>query len=449
MFVGILSQSTVVFAGPERGFDIAVPGMPALTHQVSMVVPYNIDVATPRPDRKPEDRAPARRPSAKAEGPVTLQSQGTLGSSPRAVSNSNFDQGIFAYRKGQLKTALRAFVKTADNKKANAFERAAGAFWAGRVAERMNKFHEANQFFAIAAQYDRTFYGQLAHERLGLATDLTWARPQPDLAAMSRLQNENLGRLAVDHVGAGRLSAADRALADLSSTADKELRVAILAFALHHGLPATAMKLAGRVEKDTGIRYDAAFYPVGGWIKAEDFRVDRALVHAIIRQESNFNPKAKSNMGAVGLMQLLPSTANYVIKVKAGGPKDRDLTRSLENLKVGQHYVEYLLEHGTVNGDVIKLLVAYNAGPGNLAKWERDLGDNVAADPLLFIETIPAAETRAYVEKVMAAYWIYRDQFGMNNPTRAATAYAQPAMLDGGAQNGLFAGLNLKRMVGM
>lgn len=409
------------FAAPDP--DMALPPVSASSslQNVAMVIPYDLG-------RMP---APPRKPSTRESG---------------EIARTAWDGGLKAYRQGDYSRAFQLFARAETATKNKAWEHAAAAFWAARAAERLNDQETANGYRAIAARHDRTFYGQLAQAQLGVATRLLWDAPQADLAAMNRLQAHPAGRQAVAHVNAGRLSAADQVLQGMIKGSDAGLRAAALTFALHHGLPATALKLAASVENDTGVRYDAAYYPVGGWIEDHAFRVDRALVHAIIRQESSFNPRARSHMGAVGLMQLLPSTANYMVKV-GGRARAYDLTQSTHNLEVGQQYLEHLLDRPMVQGDIMKMLVAYNAGPGNLAKWQRDLND--VTDPLLFIEVIPSAETRAYVEKVMSAYWIYRDRFGMGNPTLSLVAKGQNAPLM--ARTPWFAGLNVEigRYVGM
>jgi soluble lytic murein transglycosylase len=406
--LGVCAFATAAWAGP--GTEFTPPKRVGLAVPVTtMAPPYQFERRLPQPTRKP---ATSPRPVGR------LAPMGHINNRP--APRNTWERGLAAYQKGDMRAALRAFVAVADQKKNDHFERAAGAFWASRAADRLGYPAQANELRTIAASYDRSFYGQIARTQLGQRTKASWDAPRASLSAMNRLGKTPEGQAAQAHVAAGRLSAADQVLIKLTASADADLRLAILNFAVHHGLPATALRLAHRVQADTGVAYRAAFYPLGAWLTTDEFRVDPALVHAIILQESGFNTDARSHMGAVGLMQLLPSTANYVVKVKAGGASDRDLTRSLDNLELGQHYLEYLLAHPAVEGDMIKMLVAYNAGPGNLTKWQRELGIDASADPLLFIETIPAAETRAYVEKVMAAFWIYRDRFGQKNPTLAA-----------------------------
>ncbi len=430
--LGVISTNTS--AAPDMAMGKIGSERGSLYQNVSMVVPYK--VAPPTPVRKPGQKI----------GIMTAPLPRTT--TPYNIEN-NFNGGIAAYRAGQIRTALKLFAQTADNSKLNDFERAAGAFWAARCADKMGKTTESRQLRQIAARYPHSFYGQIAAAQLGQIPALNWERPAPSLAALNRIQSHPQGPLVLDHIAAGRLSAADASLLQMSRGADAELRLAIVAFAVHHGLPATAMRLAHVVEGDTGRRFDAAYYPVGAWMKAADFRVDRALVHAIVRQESGFNPNARSNMGAVGLMQLLPSTASYVVKVRAGGRVDTtDLTPARRNLDVGQHYMQYLLDYKGIDGDVMNMLIAYNAGPGNLMKWQKTYADTTN-DPLLFIETIPSAETRNYIEKVMASYWIYRARFGQTNPTLVSLAAGQDAPLTPSSSASWFAGLKLDRLMKM
>jgi soluble lytic murein transglycosylase-like protein len=149
--------------------------------------------------------------------------------------------------------------------------------------------------------------------------------------------------------------------------------------------------------------------------------VDRALIYAFVRQESAFDPRAKSPDGARGLMQLMPRTASSLDKRRKYSGRQRDLLYDPAlNLALGQRYLGRLLGSRRVAGDLFRLSVAYNAGPGNLGKWQRKMrhGD----DPLLFIESLPSLESRLFVERVMANLWIYRQRLRQPTPTLAALA---------------------------
>jgi soluble lytic murein transglycosylase-like protein len=155
----------------------------------------------------------------------------------------------------------------------------------------------------------------------------------------------------------------------------------------------------------------------------------------LIRQESRFNPNAQSRSGATGLMQLMPATATFV-----SGKKDfrsREGQYSLMepqlNIDIGQRYVEKLMYQDHVETELFSLIIAYNAGPGNLRKWKRALR-HMHSDPLLFVEMVPMRETRAFVERVMANYWIYRLRMGQTTPSLDAVAegrWARYVALDG------------------
>ena len=94
------------------------------------------------------------------------------------------------------------------------------------------------------------------------------------------------------------------------------------------------------------------------------------------------------------------------------------------NMDVGQRYIGYLLKREGVEGDLFRLAVAYNGGPGNLLKWLRQMGR--IDDPLLFIETIPSLETRHFIERVIANLWIYRARLGQPLPSLDAIAAGDP-----------------------
>ena len=150
----------------------------------------------------------------------------------------------------------------------------------------------------------------------------------------------------------------------------------------------------------------------------DGFTVDRALVYAIVRQESAFNPAAMSHAGAYGLMQVIPSSATLATGDKRYRQKPRLLLDSATNLRVGQDYIGYLMTRG-VGSDLLRVVAAYNAGPGAVLKTIGMVGDE---DPLLLIECLPALETRDYVEKVMAGYWTYRRMFGSETKSLDALA---------------------------
>ncbi len=166
---------------------------------------------------------------------------------------------------------------------------------------------------------------------------------------------------------------------------------------------------------------DATAYPIPDWLASYDMQVDPALVYAVIRQESAFNTRAQSSAGARGAMQLMPATANYIIKTRKldalqlasldmtpYSPPIRqvDLDKPAVNMMIGQSYIQYLSEKPYIQGNLVYLLAAYNAGPANLIDWQKRFKN--ISDPLLFIEKVPFKETRHYIKQVMANYLVYQ-----------------------------------------
>ncbi|MEK7246743.1 MAG: transglycosylase SLT domain-containing protein, partial [Pseudomonadota bacterium] len=118
----------------------------------------------------------------------------------------------------------------------------------------------------------------------------------------------------------------------------------------------------------------------------------------------------------------MPRTASYVARDKAyhRGAKRKKLFSPEVNLTLGQKYLETLIRDPGIAGDLFFIAAAWNGGPGNLSKWWRKADHR--GDPLLFIESIPARETRIFIERVMANLWIYRHRLGQESPSLAQLA---------------------------
>jgi soluble lytic murein transglycosylase-like protein len=167
----------------------------------------------------------------------------------------------------------------------------------------------------------------------------------------------------------------------------------------------------------------AAAYPTPPLSPSNGFIVDKALVYAVVWQESRFNSFAVSRVGAQGLMQLMrPTAASMEGAVTFAANQTSTLFDTGHNLALGQAYLEWL-EENVADYDILRTLAAYNAGPTALQRAETLAG---AVDSLTLLESLPEAETRAYVKKVMAAYWTYRRQFGEPTRTLDALASFQP-----------------------
>ena len=185
-------------------------------------------------------------------------------------------------------------------------------------------------------------------------------------------------------------------------------------------LPDVALRLGFRLQSKRGERHDAALFPVPGWIPEGGYSIDKALIFAFMRQESRFKTKAKSRRGASGLMQLMPATARFIATKQERRRGRRALFEPEFNIALGQKYIQKMLDEPTIGGNLFYAVTAYNAGPGTLRKWRRQV--NYRDDPLLFIESIRSRETRDYVERVLTNFWTYRRRFDQDVPSLAAVA---------------------------
>lgn len=334
--------------------------------------------------------------------------------------------GLAAWRLGEIATAARHFQALASSERASAWNRTAGAYWAARAHDRSHNIAEAHRWLTVAARFPHTFYGLLAQHRLGLQFDVRFAAPSLDHPNLARLRATAEGTRAIALIQVGQKQRAEQELLLLDDWTDPRTTRALLALTQSAALPRLGLEMAKRLlrseasgwtERDLG----GVLYPLPPWKPEKGFILDRALVYAFMRQESDFDPRAKSPSGARGLMQLMPRTASYLDKHRRyrGGLRDLLYDPQL-NITLGQRYLERLLGNRRVDNDLLRLTVAYNAGPGNLRKWERSMDHR--DDPLLYLESLPKLETRLFAERVLTNLWIYRLRLGQSTPSLQALA---------------------------
>lgn len=346
--------------------------------------------------------------------------------SGQEIPTAHWTAGLAAWRLGEFSQAGQHFERLASSDRADDWNRSAGAYWAARVHERASNPVQAHRWLTVAARSPFTFYGLLARHRLNLHFQVTFAAIALGTSVPHRILATPQGARAAALVDVGRRDLAERELMALPDWREPATTRALLAFTQSAQLPRLGHELAQRLLSDEAADWSqqklaAALYPVPRWRAKGGFQVDRALIYAFVRQESSFDPRAKSPDGARGLMQLMPRTASSLDKRTRYRGRQRDLLYDpARNLALGQRYLKRLLGSRRVAGDVLRLSVAYNAGPGNLGKWQRKMrhGD----DPLLFIESLPSLESRLFVERVMANLWIYRQRLGQPTPTLSALA---------------------------
>ena len=198
---------------------------------------------------------------------------------------------------------------------------------------------------------------------------------------------------------------------------DEDMLAPLLAVTFALDLPAAQIDIALAGDDR---ELEAGLFPIPHYTPENGFKVDRALLYALMRQESKFKTDATSRVGARGLMQLMPNTASFIsgdrsLRYKSGRERLYDPSY---NMELGQTYVDHLMTRA-VDGDLFNLAAAYNGGPGNLRRWKRAVE---VEDPLLFIESIPNRESRDFVEKVLTNFWVYRARLGQPAPSRDKVA---------------------------
>jgi len=334
--------------------------------------------------------------------------------------------GLAAWRRGQLDTAAEHFTALAQNADAPGGKRAAGAYWAARASIRLRQPAEMSRWLRRASERGHSFYGQLAAEALGVDA-VTSARPVEKVErAFTQVREHAGGRRALALFQVGRRTMAKRELIGLPGWDDPRAAASIMFTAARGGLSAFAHDMARHMGTTPAARWArravmAARYPEPRWRPENGFRTDRALLYAMMRKESGFQPIARSGAGARGLMQLMPGTARFVARRSGGVTYTPRKVQTPEwNLDVAQRYVRHLAGTRAVGGGLVELLTAYNAGPGNLMTWRREVDHG--GDPLLFLESLPSREARHYVETVLRNLWLYRTRLDQPAPARASLA---------------------------
>ena len=333
-----------------------------------------------------------------------------------AAVDANWTAGLAAWRLGKLDRAGTHFEALANSQAVGAWSRAAGAFWASRVHLVQRRPAIATRWLAKAATFSATFYGLLARRALGVQLPYDWTVPRPSQSAVDAILASKGGKRALALIQVGRHDLAAAELRQVYFSVDEQHRLALMSIATAAELPGVAMRVAGVLRAQGGRPYFAALFPMPSWDTTDTFDVDRALIFGIMRQESHFNPDAKSRRGARGLMQLMPRTAKFVADDQGVENYGRKALHDPEtNMLLGRRYIRHLLDHPAVDGNLFRLLAAYNAGPGNLRKWRKKV--DYKGDPLLFIESIPSGETRNFIEKVLTNIWMYRMRLGQPTPS--------------------------------
>jgi soluble lytic murein transglycosylase len=294
---------------------------------------------------------------------------------------------------------------------------ARAAYWQGRTAEVAGKSEAATGFYRIAAAHATTYYGQLARAKLG-KTDIPLPTPGNIAEGARRAEVVRVVELleALDE----RDIALPLAI-DAARRLDDESQVAALAEVVSKTGDARATLLVGKAAINRGFALDAWAFPTFGIPAFDPIGKSAAapIVYSIARQESAFATGAVSRAGAIGLMQMIVSTARRTA-AQIGVPFDETklLKDATFNAQLGAaHLGELLHDNG---GSMILTFAAYNAGSKRVKQWIDAYGDprKPNVDPVDWVERIPIDETRNYVQRVIENLQTYRERFGDAAPLK-------------------------------
>lgn len=335
-------------------------------------------------------------------------------------SDAEFLLGFIALeRLHKSDLALTHFEKLFENV-GTPISKSRAAYWAGRAAEALKEKKLEKFWYSKAAQYHTTFYGQEALKKLkkplqirlksfdSISLQKRKAFEARSLIKAARLLKE------LDAEAEGLLAMVLDYLAEQAETEEDQGLVLELTTKI---APEMRVPIARTLARKRNILYKEAYPSIfvdTKFMGEHSKKAGKAFIQAIIRKESGFSPTKKSPAGAIGLMQILPATAEDIIKENEvqdiKGPWEEHLKNPQKNLRLGCLYVDNLLRD--FEGSLILVATAYNAGPGRLKKWLETYGDptDPKVDPIVWIETLPYGETRNYIHRLLESYAIYKAQ---------------------------------------
>jgi soluble lytic murein transglycosylase len=320
--------------------------------------------------------------------------------------------GLASWRMSDCESAGRSFQEVVSIAQQREL-RAGALYWAARSQQACRRPWAVTPLLkaaATAAESPESFYGLLARESLGMDTRLL---PDPFVGFDPPVDQLPNVQRAMELVRVGEPALAEELLRHQSKIGVPSEHHALIQLAKRLDLPAAQLYLANNGQ--WGARsYATDRYPNPRWSPLNGWRVDPALAYGHIVQESAFRRTAVSTAGAVGLMQVLPVTAQLVSQSR-GVPYTRAaLNDPTYNLEYGQSFIEMMRGNSATAGQLPRVIASYNAGPLPVARWATI---NDKGDPLLWIESIPYWETRYYVPAVLRNMWVYQ---GLNHESTPA-----------------------------
>jgi soluble lytic murein transglycosylase len=320
--------------------------------------------------------------------------------------------GLSAWRQKDWAGASAAFASVA-RRHSDAEMIAAGHYWAARADMVAKQPERVQPHLRNAARLEETFYGMLAQAAMGLAP----AKDDDGSSAIRKVAERPNVRAALALAEIGQIDRADELIRWQARIGVPAEHATLTAIAGKLSLPSTQLYLAHNGPRGARTTIEGRYPAPANWSPEGGWRVDRALVFAHTLQESNFRTNVTSSAGARGLMQVRPGTAGDIARSR--GQIVGSLSNPSTNMEYGQSYIEYLRDLTATGGLLPKVIMAYNAGPAPLDRWNAR-GDDINSDPLMYIESVPYWETRGYVTIVLRNYWMYQQQAGQRTDSRFA-----------------------------
>jgi soluble lytic murein transglycosylase len=281
-------------------------------------------------------------------------------------------------------------------------------YWRARALEALGRHDEAQVFYGLASQ-QRSFYGFLAASRVSLPPNIVSEPLEISDAERQSVEDSPPMRRIRELNKLGMTVEARREWRDALGRMDgRSLRVAAK-MAHDLGWHDQAILALGRTKylNDLEVRFPTPFLDQVQ-NHAEKHNLDPAFVYAVMRQESAFGVQARSHVGALGLMQLMPATAKRTARsIKERAPSPAELLTAEKNIRLGTAYLSELLEQ--YRGNRFFTLAAYNAGPGRVTRWQPH-AEPVPAD--IWVANVTFAETREYIERILAYTAVYEWRLG-------------------------------------
>jgi soluble lytic murein transglycosylase len=322
--------------------------------------------------------------------------------------------GYIALRFLDNPTAAYQHFLNHDSAVASPISQGRAGYWQGRALEALGDTEAAAKAYAMGAEHQTSFYGLLAAERGGLPFDVTLAGEKPSTdwrtSPMAKAPLFEAGMLLQ---ASGELSIAERFWTHLAEQLVPSDLALLGQAAIELDQPHLAVMIGKRAAR-RGLTIAAPYYPLHSLVEM-DLPMAPEMTLAIARRESEFDPVVQSGVGARGLMQIMPATANEVasgLGIRAQHTTDRLTADPDYNARLGAQYLSTVA--GLFDGNVAMMSAAYNAGPSRPTRWMNDYGDPRKGDIDIvdWVEMIPFRETQNYVMRVTESLPVYRARLG-------------------------------------